>query len=393
MEKLFNIPTDQLERAGGYITAEEIHHQPRLWGETIEMIKKNKEKISKYIEERVNKKGIRIIFTGAGTSAYVGDTAAPYLSQLLNIRVEAIATTDIVSNPEHYLEKEAPTILVSFARSGNSPESVATYDLAEKLVNDLNQVVITCNKEGNLALKANENKNNLVILMPDESNDKSFAMTSSFSCMLLTALLIFDMKNLDKNLITIKTIIKNGERILDNESDEILKLVKLGYDRIVYLGSSSLKGLSREAALKSLELSSGKISTSCESVLGFRHGPKSIVNDKTIVFMFVSNDEYTRKYDKDLLREIHNDKGEKKLIAITYNNNEEITKLADKVFVVNKDKEEDVDDAFISLNYILYAQIFALIYSLELGISPDNPRPDGTVNRVVKGVIIHDYIK
>jgi tagatose-6-phosphate ketose/aldose isomerase len=109
--------------------------------------------------------------------------------------------------------------------------------------------------------------------------------------------------------------------------------------------------------------------------------------------MFVSNDEYARKYDKDLLREIHNDEGEKKLIAITYNNNEEITGLADKLFVVNKDKEEAVDDAFISLNYILYAQIFALLYSLELGISPDNPRPDGTVNRVVKGVIIHDYIR
>ncbi|MGO0807051.1 hypothetical protein ACTPEF_23680, partial [Clostridioides difficile] len=32
---------------------------------------------------------------------------------------EAIPTTDIVSNPYDYLKKDIPTLLISFARSGN----------------------------------------------------------------------------------------------------------------------------------------------------------------------------------------------------------------------------------------------------------------------------------
>lgn len=393
MKKIFNICIDDLKKLGGYRTSEEIHHQPRLWNETLETINSNKEKISNYINEKLEEKHVRIILTGAGTSAYVGDTAAPYLSRLLGVKVDAVATTDIVSSPKDYLDKETATVLVSFARSGNSPESVAVYELAEKLVDNLSQVIITCNKDGNLGKRSKCNDKNLVVLMPEESNDKGFAMTSSFSCMLLTILLIFDMKNLSENMNIIKNIIGNGERILENEIDEILKLVKLGYDRVVYLGASALKGLSREAALKNLELTSGQVNASSESILGFRHGPKSVVNDKTLIFIFMSNDEYTRKYDKDLLRELHNDGGKKKVVALTYNKDSELEEIADKTFLVNKNEYENIDDAFIALTYIIYAQIFANLYSLQLGISPDNPRPDGTVNRVVKGVIIHQYNK
>lgn len=393
MSKLFNIDVNELKKVGGYYTAKEVYHQPKLWRETLDIINLNKEQISVFINEKLNKDSVRIILTGAGTSAYVGDIAAPYLSRILGVRVEAIATTDIVSNPEDFLKKDTPTILVSFARSGNSPESVATYDLAEQLVNDINQIIITCNKDGALAKKAQGNNNNLVILMPEESNDQSFAMTSSFSCMLLTTLIIFDMKNLNRNTVAIENIITNANKILDSEVSEILNLVKLSCDRVVYLGSSALNGLSKEAALKNLELTSGKVNSTSESVLGFRHGPKSIVNEKTLVFVFVSNDEYTRKYDIDLLREIYNDKGNHKVVAITYNKDTEIDKIADKVFIANSEQHEVISDAFGALNFVLYAQMFAFFYSLELGISPDNPRPDGTVNRVVKGVTIHQYDK
>lgn len=393
MNNLFNIDVNELKKVGGYHTAKEVYQQPKLWKETLDIINRNKDQISAFIDKKLNKKEVRIILTGAGTSAYVGDIAAPYLSRILRVRVEAIATTNIVSNPEDFLDKNIPTILVSFARSGNSPESVATYDLAEKLVSDISQIVITCNKDGALAKKAQINNNNLVILMPEESNDKSFAMTSSFTCMLLTTLMIFDMKNFNKNTAAIENIITNANKILDSEVSEILKLVKLGYDRVVYLGSSALNGLSKEAALKNLELTSGKVNSTCESVLGFRHGPKSIVNEKTLVFVFVSNDEYTRKYDIDLIREIYNDKGNHKVVAIVYNKDTEIEEIAHKVFIANSGKNEIISDAFEALDFVLYAQMFAFFYSLELGISPDNPRPDGTVNRVVKGVTIHQYDK
>jgi tagatose-6-phosphate ketose/aldose isomerase len=40
---------------------------------------------------------------------------------------------------------------------------------------------------------------------------------------------------------------------------------------------------------------------------------------------------------------------------------------------------------------VLVAQLLGLSYSLQLGATPDNPFPSGTVNRVVQGVRIHEF--
>ncbi len=392
MEKLFNIDIESLKKNSAYYTAKEINQQPRLWLETVSILKKKRNEIETYIQGKKQDAGVRIILTGAGTSAYVGDVAASYLAKKLNLRVESIPTTDIVSSPEDYLQADVPTILVSFARSGNSPESLATYNLAEQIVNDLSQIVITCNEEGQLGKQCSKNNKNLLLLMPKESNDISFAMTSSFTCMLLTSLFIFDMENFDNNIKTIETVSKRGEVILDTKIEEILELVKLGYKRVVYLGSSSLSGLSNEATLKILELTSGKVCAISESTMGFRHGPKSITNDETLVLVFVSSDEYTRKYDLDIIKEIYNDQGTQKVVSISQAAEENLKNISYK----NLSTENQgiiLDDAYSALDYILYAQLFALFYSLELGITPDNPRPDGTVNRVVEGVTIYQYVK
>ncbi|SHJ16731.1 galactosamine 6-phosphate isomerase AgaS [Clostridium cavendishii DSM 21758] len=370
-------------------TATEINQQPRLWLETYKIIKENKEKIQNFFKDKLNKENIRIVLCGAGTSAFVGDTAAPYLSKLLNKRVEAVATTNVVSNPEQYIEKATPTIVVSFARSGNSPESVGTYDLFEQLSDDLYQVIITCNSEGELAKRARTKESNLLLLMPEESNDKSFAMTSSFSCMLLTTLLAFDIENIEKNYKKVEEVAKQGEKILSEQFNEMRDVMNFKSKRVVFLGSGSLMGLAREMALKNLELTSGNVISVHESVLGFRHGPKSIINNDTTVFILVSNDEYTYNYDKDLIKEIFTDEGEQKLVVLSYKDREELKYLSHKYVTLNG--AEDLDDAYLALNYVLYAQLYALYSSIDLGISPDNPRPDGTVNRVVKGVTIHKF--
>ncbi len=355
-------------------------------------MEKKRNDIQAYIEKKKLIPGIRIILTGAGTSAYVGDTSASYLSKKLNLRIEAISTTNIVSSPKDYFQSNVPTILVSFARSGNSPESVATYNLAKQIIKDLNQIVITCNKDGLLAKQCVKDNENLLLLMPKKSEDKGFAMTSSFTCMLLTSLLIFDMDNFDINVKTINSIAERGKVILDTKTEKMIELVKMGYERIVYLGSASLAGLSNEAALKGLELTSGKICSICESTLGFRHGPKSIINDKTLVFVFVSSDEYTRKYDLDVIKEIYNDKGAHKVVLIAQAKKWNLNNIDCSVLATD-DVDIVVDDAYSALDYILYAQLFAFFYSLWLGITPDNPRPDGTVNRVVEGVTIYEYVK
>lgn len=387
--KLFNMEQERLMTAKGYITASEIMQQPDLWQETVDIIRNNKKHIQDFLEKALHEKNIRIIITGAGTSAYVGDTVAPYIRRISGLRVDSIATTDLVSNPKDYFEKDTPTILISCARSGNSPESVATYNLGEQFVDQLYQIVITCNPEGDLAKNTGGNNKNLLVLMPALSNDKGFAMTGSFSCMVLTLLLIFDLEKFTQNKVVAQEIIECGKQILTDEVNNIQKLVDYGCKRIAFLGSSVLKGLAEEAALKSLELSSGKVVTFSESVLGFRHGPKCIVNDHTIVFVFLSNQPYTRQYDVDILKELYREKGNYKVVAISYGPDETLAEMADYVLVVNKKGGSNKEDAYAALGYILYAQMYALLNSLKMGITPDNPRPDGTVNRVVQGVSIY----
>ena len=384
---IFGKSLEELEKIKAIFTAIEIRQQPELWRETYKLILDQKENIQRFIDKNVDE-NTRIVLTGAGTSDYVGDTVVLELNKKLNARVEAIATTDIVSNPKEYIEKDTKTILVSYARSGNSPESIGAYDLFENNVNNIFQIVITCNKDGDLAKKCINNEKNMLILMPEKSNDKSFAMTSSFSCMTLATLLVFDIENIEKNKEFIEIVSLQAEEILDNRWLEVKELVDYECDRVVYLGSGMLKGLCQEMALKNLELTSGKVTTVCESVLGFRHGPKSIINDKTLVIIMATNEEYTKLYDIDLIKEIHNDLGNHKLTVITYENDEAMKENCSNYICING---ESVPNIYKVFNYMIFGQMFGYLSSLKLNISPDNPRPDGTVNRVVKGVVIHQY--
>ena len=384
---IFGKSLEELEKIKAIFTATEIRQQPELWRETYKLILDQKESIQRFINKNVDK-NTRIVLTGAGTSDYVGDTVALELNKKLEAKVEAIATTDIVSNPNEHIEKNVKTILVSYARSGNSPESIGAYDLFENNVDDITQIVITCNKDGDLAKRCVNNEKNMLVLMPEKSNDKSFAMTSSFSCMTLATLLIFDIENIEKNKEFVEIVSSQSEEILDNRWSEIKQLVDYEAERVVYLGSGTLKGLCQEMALKNLELTSGQVTTICESVLGFRHGPKSIINDKTLVIIMATNEEYTKLYDIDLIKEIHNDLGNHKLAVITYENDEIMKENCSNYICVNG---KTIPNIYKIFNYMIFGQMFGYLNSLKLNISPDNPRPDGTVNRVVKGVVIHQY--
>lgn len=388
--KMFKLEEQKLKDLGAIITTNEIKQQPELWLETYEIYKSNKEKLSKFIDKIGNNHGqFRVIFTGAGTSAYVGNSILPYLKNKNDIRkyiFEAIPTTDIVSNPYDYLKKDVPTLLISFARSGNSPESLAALNLGKQIVDNFYHLAITCNPEGELAKMTKNDENNYLLLMPSKSNDKGFAMTGSFSCMMLSAILIFDSLEDDVEKSYIHTIIEMGRTVIDRK-DEIHELINKDFDRVVYLGSGGLGGLTEEAQLKLLELTAGKIATVYNSPMGFRHGPKSFIDEKTFVFEFVSNCSYTRKYDLDVLEEIKRDKIAKLTCAVSVKNDSNFSGIKFEF----GEKYNKLPDVYLAMPYILFAQTIALFVSIKVGNRPDTPSATGTVNRVVKGVTIYEY--
>lgn len=382
---------EDLIELGAEITTREIYQQPQVWQTAFENYKAQADEIAAFLNNIDEKYDyIKVILTGAGTSAYVGDTLLPYFRKIYDERkwnFNAIATTDIVANPLAYLHKEVTTILVSFARSGNSPESVAAVDLAKDIVEELYQITITCAAEGKLAQQAHGDERNLLLLQPAPSNDAGFAMTSSFTSMMLTALLVFDKADLAAKAEKVFALMTLSQEVLDS-AEAIQKMVSLDYNRVIYLGAGPFFGLAHEAQLKILELTAGQVATMYESPVGFRHGPKSLVNEKTVVVVFGSTDSYTKLYDFDLVREVAGDEIARKVILLT-DQKEDLENVEQVIF----SSQQLADDVYRVFPYIVYGQLFALLTALKVKNRPDTPSPTGTVNRVVQGVIIHSFDK
>lgn len=387
---MFQLSTKELAELGAEITTREIKQQPELWQETLTIYQEKQEAIAAFlrtIKQKTDKR-IRVVFTGAGTSQYVGDTIVPYLNKTgatADYLFESIATTDIVAAPEQVLFADEPTLLVSFARSGNSPESLAAVKIVDQFVADSYHLTITCAADGSLAQQATADETSYLLLMPERSNDAGFAMTGSFSCMALSALLIFDQTPLTEKGHYVETLSRLGQEVIDKET-ELQVLTDRSFKRIVYLGSGTLSGLTREAQLKVLELTAGKIATVFDSSMGFRHGPKSFVDDQTLVFVFVSNTSYTRQYDLDMLEEL---KSDGIAAAVTAIGQPAAVNFSGTNFFFPDDTL--LPDGYLALADIVFAQTIALLASIKVGNTPDTPSPTRTVNRVVKGVTIHPY--
>ncbi|HEY2403192.1 MAG TPA: SIS domain-containing protein [Steroidobacteraceae bacterium] len=374
--KYLGHPQAELEAAGGIWTAREISQQPAVWPKIHSQLNSHAATLRAWLRPLLDRKDLRIVLTGAGTSAFIGETLAPALKQATRLRVEAIATTDLVGSPATWLDESAPTLLVSFARSGNSPESLAAVNLAEQLVRDRHHLIVTCNREGELYRRAQKLPNAHVLLLPEETDDRGFAMTSSFTGMVLAAALAFDALPQEE----VAAIAQWGAGVLDTRVPLIEELARAGFERVVYLGGQEFKGLAREAALKMLELSDGNMVALAETPLGFRHGPKTIVNGKTLVVMFLSNDPYARQYEADLLRELRADGVAGRVVALG---------AAEEGISVGA--PATASNLALCFPYAVFAQTFAFLRSLSLGLRPDTPNARGVVNRVVQGVSIYPW--
>lgn len=379
---------DELALRGAGATSREIGQQPRLWREVAETLEATRESSRRFLAPLLERPDLRIVLTGAGTSAFAGEVLAPTLTRSLRRRVDAVATTDIVSDPEGVFAEDAPTLLVSFARSGESPESVAATELAGQCLTSVHHLVVTCNADGRLAGEHGSREDSLVLLMPPESNDHGFAMTSSFTCMVLAAWLTLDPAAATDG--PVERIARAGEQVLAEHAAAAGDVAARGYERVVYLGSGPLQGLARESALKLLELTGGDVVSYHDSPLGFRHGPKSVLRDGTLAVVYLSNDPYTRRYDEDMAAELRRALGAEHVVVVS-GDGDGAEGAQDGQGLWRVEGLDGTPDVALALPFVVAAQLLALRMSLACGRTPDNPFPDGEVNRVVQGVTVHPY--
>lgn len=377
--------TPALSETGTW-TEEEIRQQPNCWIRSLSNIEKIRADIDGFLAPLLAKEDLRIVLTGAGTSAFIGDIIAPWLASHTGKNISAVPTTDLVTNPMDYLNPAHPLLLISFARSGNSPESVAAVELANQFVPECYHLSITCNEAGSLYKNAVNCDNAFALLMPAETHDRGFAMTSSITTMMASCLAVFAPTTI--NSLTFRDVADRCQAILSSLGDFSHGVFGEGnWKRIVYLGSGGLQGVARESALKVLELTAGKLAAFYDSPTGFRHGPKSLVDSETLIVVFISSHPYTRQYDLDLLAELRRDQQAKRVVAIAADT-DAIIESGPHILLPPARHFNDMELAFC---FLAYAQVFALTQSINVGNTPDTPSANGTVNRVVQGVVIHPW--
>ncbi len=381
-------------------TPQEIAQQPFLWRRTARSMRERAAALKTFLSATHLYDGDArptIVLTGAGTSDYIGQSVADLFRERLNTAVISWPTTRITANPGTFFAGIQPRIMVHFARSGNSPESLAALDLAlEHQASRIRHVVITCNADGALAKRAQRSADSVYLVVLDEAcNDRGLAMTSSYTNMVVAAQSIAYLDNIDAYVGIIDRTAAAAERFIRHYSDEIDALASLNaFDRAFFLGNGDLLGAASESALKVQELTAGRLIAKSDDTLAFRHGPVSAVNGRSLVSFFLSADAFTRRYELDVLNQYREAFAALGATTLVMTARPTDVENADGLSLLCYDPDDEyrIPAQHQVTLAVLVGQLLALFASYGMGYNVDNPTADsGLYARTVQGVRLYPY--
>jgi tagatose-6-phosphate ketose/aldose isomerase len=380
LQKLLDRPRAEQEEAGYVHTAREIASQPELWRKTARVASGASADLRAFLGRTP-----RLLLTGAGSSYYAALAVASALRGAYPVS-EAIPSTEIVTDPELSFPRE-DFVLVSFARSGDSPEGNAAVALAERLrPGRVRHLAVTCNRDGGLAkIVDGLGARGFALVLPEETNDKGLAMTSSVTSLTVAGYSLGLLESGAAYGAMAGGLARLASTLLGQGSDLAAGLAREGFERAFFIASRPFVAGAHEAHLKVQEMSGGRIIAKAEDTLGFRHGFMAAVDSRSLLVVACSGDPYRRRYELDLLAELRAKRLGRKTVVVA----EGDAGPADAVLSYGSDG--GVTDAHRAPLAMLPGQLLGLFASLGLGLKPDAPSPAGVINRVVQGVRIHPW--
>ncbi len=376
--------SDEEQRRLGYFhTFREIAQQPSTWVRTSELMQSHAGELRDLVD------GISwLALSGSGSSEYAGDCARLALRKRLGINVEAVAAGALLARGRYALPVGKPSLMVSLARSGDSPESVGALALVRQLEPDVRHLVLTCNREGSLANAFRGDPKVRVITLADATNDRSLVMTSSFTNMALGASFLGFSKDSAAYNTLVAALARSASTLLRDQMTKLAKLAQKPFRRAVFLGSGARLAAAREASLKMLEMTAGRVATTCETFLGLRHGPMSGIHGDTLVVCFLSSDPLVRAYETDVLTEMK----EKRLGLARIIAGDGVTQsIACAQDLVVPYQCPDVADEDLPVLDVMVGQQLALFRCLQEGLRPDSPSEGGVIRRVVPSFTLYPF--
>jgi tagatose-6-phosphate ketose/aldose isomerase len=122
--EMLNRSPEEQQRLGYFDTLREILQQPWTWPKTAEQMRQSAPAMSLLLRGASS-----LIFSGSGSSHYAGDCVRRTMQAELGINSQAIAGGSLLAHGSRALPVARPGVMVSLARSGDSPESVGALAL------------------------------------------------------------------------------------------------------------------------------------------------------------------------------------------------------------------------------------------------------------------------
>ena len=385
--KLLDLSAAERDSLGLTHTLGEILQQPQTWRRTYEKVLDSSQPIEEFLNGAGlgtdNHSPLHVLLVGAGTSDYIGKSVCALLQKEWQCDVQAVPSTDLLTNMDDYVLQDRDYLWISFSRSGDSSEGVAVLQEALKRYPRIKHLIVTCNENGKMA-RSFGGSNVLSFVLNDDVNDRGLAMTSSFSNMVIVAQALAHYRALVSYRPTLESLAACAWLLLPRAMSICERLVDEGFSKICFLGTGPLKGAAIESALKVLELTSGRVIGLSESFLGLRHGPLSVIDSETLVVGFLSSEARRRAFELDLLTEIYDKELTRKCLVVTPA--DDLHKFTN---TLRLELSQPVSDLYLPPIFVLIGQCLGLFASLREGLRPDEPSPHGAISRVVSHVTIH----
>jgi tagatose-6-phosphate ketose/aldose isomerase len=380
--RLFRATEDEQRSRGYYQTLREIMQQPFTWVDTAHQMASLTSDLRSCVSELRN-----IVLTGSGSSEYAGHCVRLALQSRLAVNTVAIGAGALLTHSQRALPPGRPALLISLARSGDSPESVGALSLLLKNDPAIHHLVLTCNANGKLATNFRQDPRVRVIALHDATNDRSLVMTSSFTNLALAGYSLGFLNEPELYTSHCRRLSNVAKQLLETQFDTLGQVGALGFKRAVFLGSGPRMGAILEAALKMLEMTAGQVGAMSETYLGLRHGPMSYVHSDTLVVCFLSSDATVRPYECDLIRELNEkDLGMMKLIV----GDAVPSDLArGRDVVIDCPGLAQLGEYSVPVIEVVIAQLLGFFRSMGEGLRPDSPSENGVINRVVQSFALH----
>lgn len=384
---LLRRPLVEQQERGYEHTLREILQQPVTWLETARRVSKDAPRLGRILEwEGIDIRRRAVILTGSGSSLYAGECLALPLQEALDAPVQAIPAGTLLTHPRGCLPPSDPYLVVSLARSGNSPESRAVVDSLLEHDDRGHHLIITCNRQGALVTGLAGHPRVDAVVLDEQTEDKSLVMTGSFTNLVLAGRFLAWTPRPEVGVARVEAVAQAGAGLLARDADALAQIARSGFRRAVYLGSGCRVGSAHEAGLKMTEMSAGRVASLSETFLGLRHGPMSVIHDDTLIVAFLSSDSVVRAYEVDLLRELdRKGLGARKLIV----GSGIPAALASRPEDHRIDFGDGLADADLAVLDTVVGQLLGFHRCLEEGLKPDSPSTEGVINRVVERFTIH----